>query len=155
MRDLGACWTTRKMCSSSVVPCLLLLVSNPIAGANSGITASSTPVSRARRSALAGWEPSSSFDSSPIPSAREPAADALGRDEADARGLVDHLPLRLVVGREVELRDEAQAAHEAQRILGERVRRHRPQHAVVEVLLPAERIDEVAAVDAGAPSRSR
>ncbi len=72
------------------------------------------------------------------------AADALARDEADRRGLVVHLLQRRRVRLEVELRDEAQRAHEPQRILGEARRRHRPQDALLEILLPAERIDELA-----------
>src|SRR5436190_17718901 len=43
-----------------------------MAGPNSGRSSTRTPVSRARRSAFAGFEPSRSFDSSPIPSAARP-----------------------------------------------------------------------------------
>ena len=52
--------------------CQRLSCSNPIAGSNSGRRCTSTPVSRASRSAFAGCAPSSSFDSSPIPSAARP-----------------------------------------------------------------------------------
>ena len=49
-----------------------LPVSWPNAGASSGMITSSTPVSRASRSAFAGPIPSRSFESSPMPSASSP-----------------------------------------------------------------------------------
>jgi hypothetical protein len=85
----------------------------------------------------------------------EPAADPLGRDERTLGASSIIWRSGLVVGREIELRDEPQPADEAQRVLGERARRDRAQHAVLEVLLPAERVDELAPSASGARSRSR
>ena len=60
------------MCSSTVRSWYAVRCSYPIAGSNSGSSAASTPVSRARRSALRGSPPRSSLDSSPMPSAARP-----------------------------------------------------------------------------------
>ena len=92
-------------------------------------------MSRARRSAFAGSRAEQELRQLAHPVRREPAADALARDEAHARRLLAHLRERLLVRIEVELRDEAQAADEPQRILGEAVRRDRPQDAALEVVL--------------------
>ncbi len=82
----------------------------------------------------------------------EAAADALSGYESNARRFVDHLAQRLVVRREVELRDEAQAADDSQWILCERTRRNGSKHAVVEILLAVEGIDELVV---GKPARDR
>ena len=70
----------------------------------------------------------------------------------DARGVLVHLPQRVRVGLEPELRDEAEAADEAQRILLEARRAHGSQHARTEVPLAAERVDERSV---GEPARHR
>ncbi len=59
-------------CSSRGIGCRSETSWYPIAGANSGIIAASTPVSRARRRARAGSGPSNSFENSPRPSALIP-----------------------------------------------------------------------------------
>ena len=68
----AAACTTEKVCSSTVIAWSLDPGSNPTAGANSGIRATRTPVSRASSSALRGSRPSRSFESSPMPSAASP-----------------------------------------------------------------------------------
>ena len=86
-------------------------------------------MSRASRSALRRLRAEQQLRELAHPVGGEPAADPLGRDEPHRRRLLAHLPQRLVVRLEVELRDEAQPADEPQRILGEAVRRHGAQHA--------------------------
>ncbi len=77
----------------------------------------------------------------PHPVRGETAADALARDVAHALRLRPHLLKCLLVGIEVELRYEAQPAHEPQRVLREAVRRHRPQDAALEILATVVRVD--------------
>jgi hypothetical protein len=71
------------------------------------------------------------------------AADALPRDESNARRLVLHLAQRLVVRRKIELGDETQPTYEPQRVFREGALGHGAQNPVVQILLPAERIDEL------------
>src|SRR3954453_19331190 len=78
---------------------------------------------------------------------RQPAADALARDDRDRAGLLAHLPQRLVVGGQADRRTEARPAHEPERVLREADRRHGPKASLAQVALPAERIDELAVVE--------
>ena len=71
----------------------------------------------------------------------EPTPHALARDERDARGLRAHLFECLGVRLEPELRHEAQAADEAQRILGKAARPNGAEHAVPQIVGSSERID--------------
>jgi hypothetical protein len=83
---------------------------------------------------------------------RKTAADALTRDEPDARRLRAHLPQCLLVGIDVELGHEPQPANEAKRILGEARRGDGAQDATLQVLAAAERVDEGSV---GEPPRHR
>ena len=72
-----------------------------------------------------------------------PAADPLGRDVPQAAGARAHLVEGLVGELEVELRDEPQAAEDAQRILLEALGRDRAQEPLLEIDAAAERVDEL------------
>ena len=72
-----------------------------------------------------------------------PAADPLRRDVPQAAGARAHLVEGLVGEREVELRDEAQAAEDAQGILLEAPGRDRAQEPLLEIDAAAERVDEL------------
>ena len=78
----------------------------------------------------------------PHPVGREAASDSLTRDELDARRLLAHLPKRLLVGAQAELRDEPETANEPQRILGEAGRRDGPQRPRLEIVAAMVGIDE-------------
>ena len=103
-------------------------------GSNSGSSCTSTPVSRAIRSAFAGLRAEQELRELAEPVRREPAADPLARDEAHAAASSRICAQRLLVGVEVELRDEAQPAHDAQRILREAVRRDGRRTRALEVV---------------------
>src|SRR5262249_21726587 len=62
-------------------------------------------------------------------------------------GLLPHLPYGLVVGSQVELRHEAKAAHQPERVLREAHGRHRPKTALAKVARAAERVDELAVLE--------
>ena len=103
----------RRAAGASVASC-----SKPIACSNSGRSAVRTPVSRARRSARAGSAPSSSFESSPMPS--EPAHPPRARRRRASRTLLRRAsaaastrPARTRAAR------RSAAAHKSQRVLGE------------------------------------
>ena len=85
----------------------------------------------------------------------EPAPDALAGDERDARGFGAHLLERLRVRLETELRDEPQAPHETQWILGEATRPNRAKNAVLQIRRSAEWIDHLPRLQSASPSRSR
>src|SRR5579884_1631341 len=74
----------------------------------------------------------------------EPAADPLAGDDAHTPRVLAQLSQRLVVRLEIELRDEPQAADEAERVLLEAPRRDGPQDSGTQVALAAEGIDELA-----------
>ena len=82
----------------------------------------------------------------------ETAADPLARDEAHLRGPLPHLGERGVVGLEVELRDEAQAADDPQRVVAEARRRRRAEHLAAEVALAVERVEQLPGLE---PLRDR
>ena len=83
-------------------------------------------MSRAIRRASSGRTPSSSFESSPSPSACEPAADPLApRRDAGRRRPRASASTVSVGEREAELRDEPETAEDAQRILAEALRARR------------------------------
>ena len=113
-RASAAAWTTR-----TNVTCARRSDSVEPDRSNSGSSSTSTPVSRASRSALAGCAPSSSFESSPIPSALSPppirSAETSRTDGACSRIWRERLLVRV----EVVLRDEAEAADEPERVLAE------------------------------------
>ena len=101
-------------------------------------------MSRASRSAFAGAAPSRSFESSPSPSLASPPPIRSPDDVDESRRPFPHLPLRLGIEVEAELRDEAETAHDSQRIVLEAQRARRPQDPALEVAAPAERIDQLA-----------
>ena len=76
------------------------------------------------------------------PVRRQAAADALAADERHRIRLAPHLGERLCGRFEVELGDEPQAAHQAQRIFRKARVGDGPEHARVEIPAAAEGIDE-------------
>ena len=93
--------------------------SKPIACSNSGRSAASTPVSRASRSARAGSAPSRSFESSPIPSAPSPPPTRSPETSATLAASARICASVSASGSSPSSRDETQAPHETQWILGE------------------------------------
>ena len=87
-----------------------------------------------------------------MPSAASPPPIRSPETRRDAARLFAHLRERLLVELEIELRDEAKPAHDAQRILCEAARRDRAQHAALQVFAAFERIDDRAV---GKPLRHR
>ncbi len=75
------------------------------------------------------------------PVAREPAADPLGGDVLEPGRPLAHLRLGHGIEVEPELRDEAQAPDDPERVVAERGRPCRPQQPAREVCLPAEGIE--------------
>ena len=99
-------------------------------------TAARTPAAarRARRCRARAAAPSPGWRRAAASTARpsrrrEPAADPLRRDEPIRRRPLAHLAQRLLVGLEAELRDEAEAADDPQRVLAEARRPRRAQDA--------------------------
>ena len=118
----AAAWTTANVCSSSGQVWWSLSCSKPIAGSNSGSSCDEHARVAREPQRLGRMRAEQQLRQLAHPVGREPAADPLARDELD-RGASSRICCSVVVVRvEVELRDEAQPAHEAQRILGEAVR---------------------------------
>ena len=109
-------------------------------------------MSRASLSAFAGCAPSSSFESSPSPSAASPPPIRSRRDVLELRRPLAHLTQRVLVGVEAELRDEPQAAHDPQRVVPEARRARRAEDTALEVGAAAERIEHLAGLE---PPRDR
>ena len=128
----------------------LLLVADD--GSSSGRRWTSTPVSRASRSAFAGCGAEQQLRQLPHPVRGEPAADPLGRDVRDPRRPLAHLAQRVLVGLEAELRDEAEAADDPQRVVAEARRARRAQDTPLEVVAPAERVEQLSGLE---PPRDR
>ena len=76
--------------------------------------------------------------------AREPASDPLAGDVDESRRPFPHLPLRLGIEVEAELRDEAETAHDSQRIVLEAHARSSSAGSGARGRQPAERIDQLA-----------
>ena len=140
----AAACTTAKMCSSSVSSWSAECGSKPIAGPNSGRSATSTPVSRARRSALRGSRPSSSFDSSPIPSAASPPPIRSPETSATGARLLAHLRERRSSGSrpswETKRRPRTSRSGSSAKLVGETVRRT----PALEIGAAAVGVDELA-----------
>jgi hypothetical protein len=81
------------------------------------------------------------------PVAREPAADPLGRDVVDLGGPLAHLAERVLVRVEVELGDEAEPAHDPERVVAEARGRRRAKDPALEVGPPAERVEQLAGLE--------
>ena len=79
----------------------------------------------------------------PQPVRRQPAADPLTRDVLDPRRPLAHLPQRVVVGIDIELRDEAKAADDPERVVAEACRPGRAEDAPFEIAAAAERVDDL------------
>ena len=86
------------------------------------------------------------------PVRRQPAADPLTRDVLDPRRPLAHLPQRVVVGIDVELRDEAKAADDPERVVAEARRPGRAEDAPLEIGAAAERVDDLPRLE---PPRDR
>ena len=145
----AACWTTAKRCSSSVPGWRAepsVVADRPCA--NSGMTSTSAPVSRAEPERQSRPRPEQELRQLPHAVGVEPPADPLGRDVPEPAGLCAHLRQRVLREREAELRDEPQTAQDPQRVLPEAVRAHGVQLAPLEVREPAEGVDELAGREA-------
>ena len=96
--------------------------------------------------------PSRSFESSPMPSASTPPPIRSAGDVAETRRLRAHLRERLVVERRSRAARRAAAPQDPERILAEALGPDGAQHAPLEVVAAAERVDELARLE---PSRHR
>ena len=88
----------------------------------------------------------------PHPVRRQPAADPLARDVLDPRRPLAHLAQRVLVGIDVELRDEAEAADDPERVVAEARRPGRAEDAPLEVGAAAERVEDLPRLE---PPRDR
>ena len=88
----------------------------------------------------------------PHPVRRQPAADPLTRDVLDPRRPLAHLPQRVVVGIDIELRDEAKTADDPERVVAEARRPGRAEDAPLEIAAAAERVDDLPRLE---PPRDR
>ncbi len=104
-------------------------------------------VAREPQSARAGSAPSRSFESSPIPSAERPPPMRSPETSFTAGASSRIWPSSSSSGVEAELRDEAEGADQAQRVLAEALRRDGAEAASLEVGAAAERVDELARVE--------
>ena len=78
----------------------------------------------------------------------QPAADPLAGDVVDPRRPLAHLAQRVLVGVDVELRDEAEAADDAERVVAEARRPGRAQNPLLEVGAAAERVEDLSRLEA-------
>ena len=82
----------------------------------------------------------------------QPAADPLAGDVVDPRRPLAHLAQRVLVGIDVELRDEAEAADDPERVVAEARRPGRAENAPLEVGAAAERVEDLPRLE---PTRDR
>ena len=99
-------------------------------------------MSRARASALRRPRSEQQLRQLPHAVGRQAPADPLAGDEAHALRLLAHLRERVLVGLEVELRDEPQAAHDSQGVLGEAAGRDGSQDPGAQIFPAPVGIDE-------------
>ena len=105
-------------------------------------------MSRARRSARRRLGAEEELRQLPHPVRGEPAADPLRRHVGHLRRPLAHLAERVLVRLEAELRDEAQAADDPQRVVAEARRARRAEDAPLEVAAAVERVEHLAGLDA-------
>ena len=82
----------------------------------------------------------------------EAAADPLARDVLDLRRPLAHLAQRVLVGIDIELRDEAEPAHDPQRVVPKARRAGRAEDPAFEIGAAAERIEHLTGLE---PARDR
>ena len=82
----------------------------------------------------------------------QPAADPLARDMLDLRRPLAHLAQRVLVGIDIELRDEAQPAHDPQWVVPKARRAGRTEDPALEIGPAAERIEHLTGLE---PARDR